>query len=286
MLLIRPFRDRWKPSIMQFNLQASVDFILNTDHSPRLRAIELFTLLVVIHGGASRASIVGHRALTDSDSSLVLNVSSKIVRSARTLSAMKFLDRMEQDWKEKNDSESSPTMKQMIENPEYEEVIRKIITANGSWYKLRFLGSVRDLENDLTDWKKQARNVARIIEFSHRYEPNPKKPKHLGGVTMAIDIVTCTSYFKVDVKDSQLEKSWARLKSAAPFFYLIYIRKYPFYLKAIAGARFAERFIQMVSDQVRLLEFFAKYNSLIGELQNRGYKYDQLRLPKNVNLSR
>jgi hypothetical protein len=226
--------------------------------------------------------IAGHNAAKGSKSSLVLDMPRKTVRAARMLSAMKFLDRIEQDWKLKQAPEILPIFRRMIEIPEYEEIANEIIVANGSWYKLRFLESVRDLESELRDWKTQARNVARIIEFSFRYEPNPKKPKQLGGVTMATDIVTSVLYFKVGVKDSQLEKIWSRLQCAAPFFYLIYVRKYPFYLKKIAGARFAERFLQLASDQVRLVEFFAQYNSLVAELRNRGYKYSQLRLPENV----
>jgi hypothetical protein len=267
---------------MQFNLQDSVDYILNTDHSPQLRAIELFTFLVVLHGGASRKMIAGNRRTNENGSSLILDVPRKLVSAARILPAIKFLDRIEQDWRLKTGSNSLPVFRKMIEIPEYEEIANDIIVANGSWYKLRFLDSVRDLESELEDWKRQARSVARIIEFSFRFEPNPKKPRQLGGVTMAIDIVTSVPYFRVKVKDSQLEKAWSRLQSGAPFLYLIYVQKYPFYLREIAGSSFAERFLAMASDQARLLEFFAQYNVLIGELRNRGYKYDPLQLPKTV----
>jgi hypothetical protein len=267
---------------MQFNLQKSVDYIFHADHSPRLRAIELFTFLVVLHGGASRTMIAGHRRPKRGDSSLVLDVPQKLTRAARVLLAMNFLDRIEHDWKQKTGSNSLPVFRKMIEIPEYEEIANDVIVANGSWYKLRSLESGRDLKSELGDWKRQARSVARIIEFSFRFEPNPKKPRQLGGVTMATDIVTNVPYFRVKVKDSQLEKAWSRLQSAAPFLYLIYVQKYPFYLRNIAGSSLAERFLAMVSDRARLLEFFAQYNALIGELRNRGYKYDRLQLPKTA----
>ena len=88
------------------------------------------------------------------------------------------------------------------------------------------LQSIRDLEDKLSEPRRRARPIARIIEFSCRFVPNPSKPKRLGGVTMATDIVTSVSYFKVGVKDSILEEWWRDQQSAAPFFYLIYVLKY------------------------------------------------------------
>jgi hypothetical protein len=269
---------------MKFDLQQSVDFILDQNKLPALRAIELFAFLVALHLGSSRRKICGPRA-TDERASLVLDISSKTIINAKILAAMKFLDRIEQDWKEKTGRNSIVLSELIKDDPEYEEIISKIILANGSWRKLRFVYSVRALENKLRSLKRQARNVARIIEFSFRFQPDPKKPKHIGGVTMAIDIVTSSKYFHVAGKDSQLEKSWSDLQSAAPFFYLIYVQKHSFFLNKLAGKKFAHRFERVALDQGKLIDFFGQYNSLVGVLRHRGYKYTPLLLPENAKFA-
>jgi hypothetical protein len=272
-----------KAKVMEFNLQQSTDYILDKGNSSQSRAIELFTFLVVLHRGKSLTAISGRDGSSANRvSSLVFSVSAKTVRAARAVAGMKFLDAIEQDWKKKLGKDAVPLIRKMIEIPEYEEIVNRFITENGSWYRLRFIDSVRDLESDLKDRKTHARNVARIIEFSFRFVPNLKKPKQLGGVTMATDIVTSVRCFKVKGGDSQLEKAWSRLKSAAPFFYLIYVQKYPFYLRKIVGSRFTNRFLAMISDYERLVEFFAQYNFLIERLRSRGYQYSPLRLPNDI----
>jgi hypothetical protein len=269
---------------MKFNLQESVNFILDPNKLPALRAIELFAFLIALHLGKSDRKICGQRA-TDDKTSLVLNVSEKTIVNARILAGMKFLDQIEQNWIAKT-GRDRVVLSELIKDPEYEEIINRIIFANGGWRKLRFVYSVRFLERKLRRWKTQARNVARIVEFSFRFEPNPKKRRQLGGVTMAIDIVTACKYFPVSVKDSQLEKSWSDLQSAAPFFYLIYVKKqHSFFLKKLAGKAFARRFARMAADQGKLTNFFGQYNSLIGVLRQRGYKYTPLLLPVNARVA-
>jgi hypothetical protein len=269
----------WKAAVVEFNLQKSIDFVLDEQHSAKLRAIEFFAFLVALHLGRPLKNVTGRGSAEDNTSSLVVEIPRKLIRAARVLSAQTFLDCIEQDWAARTGKNAKPLIRDMIEIPEYEEIHNRVISENGGWHKLRFLDSVRDVESDLAGWKRQARDVVRIIEFSFRFEPNPRRPKHLGGVTMATDIVTSVPYFKVKVKDSQLEKSWSCLSSTAPFLYLIYVEKYPFYLKKIAGTRFAERFLAMVLDRQRLLEFFARYNFLVERLLGRGYRYSVVKLP-------
>ena len=91
-------------------------------------------------------------------------------------------------------------MDKMAKLEGYEEIYNQIILKNGGWYRIRHLQSIRDLEEGLSKPRRQARSIARIVEFSCRFVPNPSRPKHLGGVTMATDIVTNTKYFQVAVR--------------------------------------------------------------------------------------
>jgi hypothetical protein len=112
---------------MDFNLQESIDHIVDTDNSPELRAIELFTFLVVLHLGRSMKKVAGHSSPTNNVSSLVLKISDKRVRDAKILCAMKFLDGIEQDWKIKRGQDTAPSIRDMIKNPAYEAIINQVI---------------------------------------------------------------------------------------------------------------------------------------------------------------
>lgn len=266
---------------MKFDLQNSIDLILDENNSPQLRAVELFTFLVALHLGKSATNISGHRSENECPS-LTLKISPKIIRAARVLLAMKYLDHIERDWRSKKGKDTKLSIRALSQIREYEEIVDRVIFKSGSWHRLRFIDSIRDLERELDDRKWQARNVARIVEFSYRFDPNPKKPKQIGGVTMATDIVTNASYFKVKTKKSQLEKSWSFLKSSAPFLYLIYVQKHPFRIYKPAGKNIGQRFLTKALDREDLLEFFASYNFLTQVLAERGYHYTPVALPKNV----
>src|ERR1700730_9571544 len=116
--------------IMEFNIQHSVDYILDTEKSPQSRAVELFTLLVVLHRGASLTNISGQNSSESKTASLVLEVPAKIVRAARILAGMKFLDVIERSWKETHENNAVPLIRKMIEIPEYEEIVNRFITEN------------------------------------------------------------------------------------------------------------------------------------------------------------
>ena len=238
-----------------------------------------FVLLVALHFGESRVKVSSKRAsLSPNKNNLVINVSEEKLRAARMLAAMKFLDQIETDWRAENDGQE-PTMDKMAKLKGYEEIYNEIILKNGGWYRIRHLQSIRDLEDDLSKPRRQARSIARIIEFSCRFVPNPSRPKHLGGVTMATDIVTTTKYFKVAVKDSTLEEWWKDRQSAAPFLYLIYVQKYPFRLNKIVGRHFARRYLAKINDCSSLSEFLFAYNSVVRRLSTLGYRYTPLLLP-------
>jgi hypothetical protein len=264
---------------MKFDVQKAVDYIVDEKNPTRHRAIELFAFLVALHVGRSLVKVSGTKAVKSQiESKLVLNVPKKQLRAARMLAAMKMLDQLETSWARENDGKK-PTLRRMSKIEEYEEIFNQIILKSGSWYRIRHLQSIRDLEEELVELRRRARSVARIIEFSCRFVPNSNKPKQLGGVTMATDIVTSVPYFQLEVKDSTLERWWSDQQSAAPFFYLIYIQKYPFFLNKIVGKNFAQRFVARVEDRTKLLEFFSAYNSVVQRLSERGYKYAPLRLP-------
>jgi hypothetical protein len=265
---------------LKYDLQAAVDFITDPTKPSPLRAIEFFTFLVAIHACGPTAPITGSGKF-EPGNSLVVIVSRKLIKDARLLAAMKFLERMEADWMEAN-PKRRPRLQRMAKLPDYALIYDKVILKNGGWYKLRYTTGLRDLEDEIRGWKKHARNVARIIEFSTRFKPRPDKPKQTGGPTMAIDIIThdaIRKYFGTTLKSTQLYPAWQRAKSVAPFLYLLYVRKYPYYLKLIAGKELPRRLVDKVSDRERLIDFLRAYNSVVQQLRPRNYHYTELKLP-------
>ena len=261
---------------MKFDVQKAVDYILDERNPRRVRAIELFAFLVALHVGYSHGQVSGRRGARQIN--VVLDVSEGKLRAARMHAAMSMLDQLETDWVANNKGQE-PTLERMAKVEGYEEIYNQIVLRNGGWHSVRRMQGIEDLEDDLEEPRRSARNVARIIEFSCQFIPNPSKPKQLGGVTMATDIVTCTRYFDVEVKDSTLEEWWSNQQSAAPFFYLIYVQKYPLFLNKIVSSRFAQRYLARIDDRPTLLDFFSAYNSVVQQLRRRGYNYTLLQLP-------
>jgi hypothetical protein len=264
---------------MKVDIQKAVDFILDDSKDRYLRAIKLFEFLVALHLGKPRLKITDKKTPPPPDeTNLTLDVSDEDLRAARMLAGLKMLNQLEDDWEAANPNKKA-TLRRMIEVKSYSEIHNKIILKNGSWYRIRHLPSIRSFEDQLWRPRWEARRVARIIEFSCRFVFNPAKRKQLGGVTMAIDIVTTMKYFKPRVKKSTLEKYWSWHQSAAPFFYLIYVRKFPFHLAGIVHAKFAKRYLSKINNRSVLIEFFQSYNAVVEQLRPRGYRYTPLKLP-------
>ena len=266
--------------MIKYDVQKSVDYILDDENPTSLRAIWLFTLLVALHAGRSRAAVTGRKA-SQNGSSLFISVPRKVLREARLLAAMKFLDQIESEWRANNPGQPV-RLAELAANDAYRQIFEKVVLKHGGWNKIRYSRGIRNLEDDISAWKRNARDVARIIEFSAKFQPNLAKPKQVGGITMAIDIVTSEPgrrYFHTKRKHAQLETFWKQLKSAAPFHYLLYVQKHPFVLQFIAGKNFPTRWRTHIEDSEKLLDFFIAYNQVVEHLAPRGYHYSLLNLP-------
>ncbi len=268
---------------MKYDIQEAVDFITSGEKPATFRAVELFALIVALHAGTSEAKITGHQASNQEDS-LILNVDQKLLKDAKLLAAMKLLDHIESEWSASHPGEK-PTIQAMAQIYEYSQLYNEVILEHGGWKRIRFSDGIRNLEANVAELKPKAKDVSGIIEFSVRVSLNPKKPRQKGGVTMAIHILATKSgkdYFRTRTKKSQLEVNWAHFKAAAPFFYLLYVRKYQFFLKGIAGKKFATKWLKRVEDRKELLHFFAAYNAVVAHLKNRNYIYTPLCLPSDA----
>lgn len=271
---------------MKFEVQRAADFILDTTQPEALRAIEFFTLIVALHSGQSVASVTGHKASSDQNS-LILKVSRKILTNAKLLAALKFLDQIEDDLIE-HDSKRAISLRTFADHDEFREIFDEVILKSGSWNRIRFTAGLRDFENDVDDWRKQGRNIARVLDFSVRFVPDPEKRRQTGGITMATDIVTSSegrAFFGTSIGSTEMEKAWARLKSASPFLYLLYRQKYSYFLKGIANKGFAKKWRMRIINRGDLLRFFDAYNATAHHLKSRGYHFTLLRLPSEPRSS-
>src|SRR5438309_4587594 len=105
---------------MRYNLQEAVDFILNENESRHVRAIRLFEFLVAIHIGKSRVQVCAKGQAANPPSNLVIEVSSKWLRAARLLIAMKILDQLETDWI--METQNEPRLQQLGKIPFFEQI--------------------------------------------------------------------------------------------------------------------------------------------------------------------
>lgn len=265
--------------MVKYNINRAAERILDLERHPDLRAIDLFVFIVALHAGKATGSVAGSSSQPEGNT-LIVDVPPKTLRDARLLAGMKFLESIEKRWREKN-VDKKPTLRRMAANPRFKRIYDKVILRYGSWYKLRYSVALRDLEHSAKLWTSQAKDVAHLIEFSVRFAPNVQKPKQVGGITMAVDILAgedVARHFGTRVKKTVLNDEWSRLKCAAPFLYLLYVQKHDFDLNGITSANFAKKWRKRAKNNLQLEEFFTSYNSLVAHLIPRNYNYPQLSL--------
>jgi hypothetical protein len=268
---------------VRYDIQKAVDYILDVNKPGDLRAIRLFVLVVVLHKGEAIARVTGHDA-SSTDNTLSIRISAATLRHARLLAGMKFIEQIERDWKKENSSKRA-TIKRMAGNREFASVYNKVILKHGGWYKIRYSPNLRQFQTELASHERFAKEISKLVDFSARFKPDPKKPKQIGGITMAIAIVTQgagKSFYATEIKSTRMEDVWSHLRSSAPFLYLLHMQGWEFKIGNVVGKNFTKRWRKLSADIPYLQQFFAAYNVVVRRLAGRGYIYSQLNLPADL----
>jgi hypothetical protein len=144
------------------------------------------------------------------------------------------------------------------------------------------LPRINDFNANLKEAEWRAKQASRLIDFSLRFEPNPKKPLKIGGVTMATAIVLDSRYYNVKCGERKLHAYWKNFEPVAGFLPLIAPNaRLKRYIEVASRrpalkATMAERLIELIEDQKSLEQFFAEYNAHVARLAKRGYRLTSL----------
>jgi hypothetical protein len=199
----------------------------------------------------------------------ILSPSARSLESmARVLAALKILESME------NDTAQNADLEQRLRIAGYRDVLDLIMREGGA-RRLRSLWTTKVFWNDVSERLDQARDVALMVQFSHRFAKfGQPTPRQKGGPTMARRFVCETT----GRSDGTLRKRWREYGGTAVLQYLMLFHYKNLRPKQLSGKNFVTRLFEQAEDIAGLRAFFAAYVDLTRTLRPRGYKFDDLKL--------
>jgi hypothetical protein len=166
--------------------------------------------------------------------------------------------------------------KLLAQDPDWSKLFDKKFVRFGGFERARYLPQAGDFDIELWEAGQRAKNIAQLVDFSLRFEPNPKKPKQIGGITMAKAIAVESEYFNVKCDQRTLQTHWKQFEPVAAFLPLISLKKYPAWPLCVSKTKFVNKLLARLDDRDTLLSFFAEYNANVSRLQSRGYHIQSL----------
>ena len=263
-----------------FDFNAAVGFVLNTGNNRFDRAIMVYEMMVVMHlcRGIPESSDPGPpSAFTN----LVVNVAAGDLRNARHFAVIRLLQHIEETSRPVGNKK--PFDSQILTaalDPNYRHLFDDVFRSNGGWRRVRYLPTVREFENRLQE--SGANHIGHVIDFSLHFSPNPQKPRHRGGLTMAREIVLRSPYFYIPAGKTWFSKKWSLLRPVAAFDFLIYLQKLGMSPIRLTRRDFATRLLKRAQRRTSLLNFFLAYNEVCDRISDRGYGYAKLKLEGNL----
>jgi hypothetical protein len=199
----------------------------------------------------------------------ILSPSARSLESkARVLSALKILESME------SETTRNADLEQRLRIAGYREVLDLVMREGGA-RTLRSLWTTKVLWEDASVRLDQARDVALMVQFSHRFAKfGQPTPRQKGGPTMARHFVRKTT----GRSDGTLRKRWKEYRATAVLQYLMLFHHKNLRPKQLSGRNFVTRLFEQAEDIQGLRAFFAAYVDLARTLRPRGYKFDDLKL--------
>jgi hypothetical protein len=261
----------FKGNGMLFNVTKAVNFILDDEKDRYSRAIKLFQLHVGIRlaNGFPEKRKLATSEENSSPSDLVVRVSKKKMQDARMFATMKLMEHVEKQLKEGIGVVSA---KHLAKNPDWTKLFDKFLRFGG-FHRARYLSAAINFDIELGEAGQKAKKLAQAIDFSLRFEPDPqgRKTKKTGGITMAKAIVADSKYFNVTCCERTLESYWEKFEPVAAFLPLISLKKYPAWPLHVSKTKFADKLLSRLDDKDMLMSFFAEYNANVLRLDARGY---------------
>jgi hypothetical protein len=188
----------------------------------------------------------------------------KVASYARLHAAMKILEYIENT----HGSSESARLTERLALPEYENILDQMLAREGGWQSIARAWTRRSLAKDIDVRWDEARDAARIIDFSYRFAQLIKDDGRQGGVTMGRYFVSKT----YKISDGTLRARWREYGKTAVCVYLL--REVGLRPALLTSKKFVEQLLKQVADFDRLQRLFATYRDISKVLRFRGYKCD------------
>jgi hypothetical protein len=258
----------WKTiqTVMIMSLEHIVERLIDESKSSYSRAIDLFEFQTAVY--RPKASFQRLIA-TQRDA----RAPTKVLRTARIFAAIRILEKIEEDLREKRDS-SVVSLRDLAADEDYRSIFDDVIATNGGWRRIRQSQSVMAFDESMKCRKKEAKPAAKIVDFSYRYSkhlssskyPGKKNP---GGVEAAKYVVRKAYNFG---KKTTIKNRWKGYKVTAVFVYLLLMRDFDFGPPRVGSRKFVEVLLRQVSNIDGLRKFFCAYQEVQGVLSKLNYK--------------
>jgi len=250
-------------------LNQVVELLINEDASISRyhRAISLFEFQTAVYRPKAFQRFVKTQA--------ALSAPTKILRTARIFAAIRILEKIEKDLKQKK-NDRVISIQDLAADEAYRSIFDDVIASNGGWTRIRHSPSARNF-----DWgthvkdRRKARAAARIVDFSYRFSehkvslqyPGRKNP---GGVEAGRYVVR--KAYGRHVSKSTIKTWWREYQCSSPFLYLLLKQGFDLKPPKVSSKYFLEVLLRQVDDVGALRRYFSAYQIVRSALLKLGYK--------------
>ncbi|HEY8008757.1 MAG TPA: hypothetical protein VIE66_18685 [Methylocella sp.] len=264
---------------MLFNVTKAANLIMDETKNRYFRAIKLFELHMAIRFADGCPETKNTAEASDnSPSAILVRVPTSNMHDARMFAVLVFLEYVENKISAEKGTASAQTL---ARDPDWTKLFNKKFIPLGGFRRVRNLPKARDFDADLREAMWRAKQASRLIDFSLRFEPDPKRPKLIGGVTMAKTIVLESKYYNVKCAERKLHDHWKSFEPVAGFLPMIapnrrlkrtpQVTPLPTMKQTVA-----EKLLERLDDREALTRFFSEYNANVARLKARGYHLQSL----------
>lgn len=182
--------------------------------------------------------------------------------AARQHAAMKMLEALELA----HEIPSEASIEDRLAIPSYSEIFRQMLVRDGGWKRLSRNLSRKKLAEQISIRWAEARDAARLVEFSYRFVRQRDGDDRMAGVTMARKIISQTRR----ISDGTLKTRHREYGKSAV---LVFV------LRNIGGMRpaklngkeFVQKISSLAADTDKMREIFSLYREVSKLLRPRGY---------------
>jgi hypothetical protein len=249
------------------SLKQIVELMLDESKPRYIRAITLFEFQTAVFRPKAFERLI--------EAKVGLRAPTEILRTARIFAAIKILEKIETDLRQKR-ADSIISLRDLAADEDYRSVFDDVIATNGGWTRIRHSQSARTFDDSMEARKEEAQAAAGIVDFSYRFLKSPASTQYPGrsnpGGVEAARYVVRISYEPQIGKKTTIKSRWRKYQVPAVFVYLLLIQRFDLGPPRVGSKEFVEVLMRQVGDIAALRRYFSAYQIVRSALSKLGYK--------------